>query len=336
MVKYNLHENGWTVILDNFDFKTATKEDADQIAWLLSTNLCVVSRNRAAISQMTPDDDVNFMQQIGELYEYNQHYAMGRALTVASDGAGKLMQRVTAGLNDEGHPGLFGQDDELDWHCNRPWHPDRKTFIWLRSVKSAKHSRTSINNTILAYRDLQDQDPEFVSWLENQQFKVICGWRQGKEGGGHTDFYNYWHDHNEIEDVIKHDNFAMPLIMTNESGQRGFYLPYLQSFSFLGHTEEFSRPIMKRIWEHCLQEKYLYHHDWDDDSEIMMMEQWLAVHKRWAYNHDPERVLYRIESDFSNCSWFESKKAAWKKFLHAIVLDNFKFVKRQTQLNQAK
>ncbi len=32
MVNYELHENGWTVILKDFDFKTATQEDINQIA----------------------------------------------------------------------------------------------------------------------------------------------------------------------------------------------------------------------------------------------------------------------------------------------------------------
>lgn len=335
MVNYHLHENGWTVILDNFDFSTATQEDADQIAHLLSTNLCVVSKNREAISKMTPEDDVNFMHKVGELYEYSQDFLMGRALTLASEGPGKLIQRVTASKNAEGHPGLFGQDDELDWHCNRPWHPDRKTFIWLRSANGAGGSRTSINNTILAYQDLQKEDPEFVALLEEKQFKVVCGWRKGKEGGGHTVFYDYWHEHNEIEDVIQHENFAMPLIMTNETGQKGFYLPYLQSFTFLGYDESYARPIMRRLWDYCLQEKYLYHHDWADKDEIMLMEQWLAVHKRWPYNHNPDRILYRIESDFGRCTWFQDQKESWKKFLHGIMLDNFKQIKRRQKEQQS-
>lgn len=330
MVNYHLHENGWTVILDDFDFSTATQEDADKITYLVSTNICVVSKNHDAISKMSTSDDVRFMHMVGELNEYDRDTVLGRALTLNGDDSGKLIQRVTATKNNEGHPGLFGQDDELDWHCNRPWHPDRKTFIWLRAAQHADHSRTSITNTILAYQDLKKEDPEFVDMLEQQQFKVVCGWRNNSDDG-HSDFYQYWSEHGETEAEAAFETYAMPLIMTNESGQRGFYLPFLQAFSFLGKSREESLPIMQRIWDYCLQEKYIYHHDWAEKDEIMIMEQWLSTHKRWAYQHRPERLLYRIESDFSNTTWFKQRQSDWKKFLHSVMLTNYKQIKRQQQ-----
>ena len=43
-IKWHLHENGWTVILDDFDFATATQQDISQIGCLLATNTCVVAR----------------------------------------------------------------------------------------------------------------------------------------------------------------------------------------------------------------------------------------------------------------------------------------------------
>ena len=43
---YHIHENGWTVILDNIDFNNANQDDINQIARLLATNTCVVVKNQ--------------------------------------------------------------------------------------------------------------------------------------------------------------------------------------------------------------------------------------------------------------------------------------------------
>jgi hypothetical protein len=127
MVNYHLHENGWTVILDYFDL-TATQEDADQISHLLSTNIAVIARNQEVIRELTPEDSVRFCGTYRRcVYEYDQAQAFGRAVSLGTDGAERKIQRVTATRNEEGHPGLFGQDDELDWHCNKPG--QNKSFI---------------------------------------------------------------------------------------------------------------------------------------------------------------------------------------------------------------
>lgn len=324
MVKYHLHENGWTVIIDDFNFKTATQQDAEEIAYLLSTHIAVVAKNSDKIKSLEPKDEVNFCSMIGNIFEYDRE--IGNAINLSSDEDGRKIQRVTATLNEHGHPGLFGQDDELDWHCNKPWEITRKSFVFLRSAKSAKNSRTSVTNTNLAYEDMKKEFPDFIAELEEKQYKVVCGWRKD---GGHTVFYDYW----EALSAIETSNFksyetSYPLIMTNESGKKGFFLPFLQCHEFLGYTEEFSRPIMKRIWDYCLQSKYVYDHDWGDEDEVLMMEQWLSVHKRWAYHHNPERLLHRLEFDFDNCSWFQDRKADFKKSISDNLKSNIKVVKK--------
>jgi hypothetical protein len=37
-LKYHLHKNDWTVILDEFDFAKATQDDINQLGCLLATN----------------------------------------------------------------------------------------------------------------------------------------------------------------------------------------------------------------------------------------------------------------------------------------------------------
>ncbi len=323
MVNYHLDKNGWTVIIDDFDFKTATQKDAEHIAYLLSTNIAVVARNSDKIKNLTSEDQVRFCSMIGNIHEYDS--AVGNAINLSMDPVGKKIQRVTASLNEDGHPGLFGQDDELDWHCNKPWEKDRKSFVFLRSAFAAEGSRTSVTNTILAYQDMKKEFPDFINEIENKQYRVVTGWRKH---GGHTSYYDYWKKLDEVStDDFKSYATAMPLIMTNESGQTGFFLPFLQAHTFFGYSEEYSRPIMERIWNYCLQEKYIYHHDWSNTDEILMMEQWLSVHKRWAYDHRPERLLHRSEFDFDNCSWFINNKLEFKKNINSIIKKNIKEMK---------
>jgi alpha-ketoglutarate-dependent taurine dioxygenase len=64
-------------------------------------------------------------------------------------------------------------------------------------------------------------------------------------------------------------------------------------------TEEQSRDFIKPLIDHVLQEKYLYHHDWQD-GDVVIAEQWLGIHKRWRFEGMSNRILHRITFDFNN------------------------------------
>ena len=65
MVNYHIHENGWSVILDNFDFKNATKEDADEISYLISKHSMVIATNADVINALTVEEEKRFCEYIG-------------------------------------------------------------------------------------------------------------------------------------------------------------------------------------------------------------------------------------------------------------------------------
>ena len=67
-------------------------------------------------------------------------------------------------------------------------------------------------------------------------------------------------------------------------------------------TEEQSRTFIEKLRDHVLQEKYMYHHEWQD-GDIVLSEQWLGIHKRWHFEDISNRVLHRICLDFSNCNF---------------------------------
>lgn len=320
-MNYKLHKNGWTVLIDDFDIRSATQADADQLAKLVSSNMAVVISGDC-VEKFTPDDQVKFCSMIGHLEEYTPDTAWGRAVALANDDVGQKVQRVTGARNEEGHPGLFGHDEELDWHNNTPWDPKRKPSVWLKSVSGAEGSRTSWSNTRLAYEDLKKEDPKFIEELEQKNYRIVCGW---KAEGGHTKMYNYWAEFGELKNEIKNDDSAMPLIFVNESGHKGFFLPYLQAFSFYGLTREESLPIMNKIWKYCQQEKYIYHHDWKPGGkEVVYAEQWLSVHKRNEFDRMSTRFMQRIAVDYTNTTWWPAEKARFNSQIMSALKQNIR------------
>jgi hypothetical protein len=103
-------------------------------------------------------------------------------------------------------------------------------------------------------------------------------------------------------------------VFTNETGQKGFFLPFFQTFKLFGMTREESLPILKRVWDYCLQEKYIYHHDWlPGGSEIVFAEQWLSTHKRNEFAGMKTRFMERSAVDYVNTSWWPNVKTRFRK-----------------------
>lgn len=310
MINYKLHSNGWTVLIEDFDFKNCTPETASELALLVSTNMVVVIKGKS-VEDLSPEDQVNFCSMIGTMKEFHPDTPWMKSVVLREDDVGIKIQRITGEKDSEGHPGLFGHKEALDWHVDHPWDLERKVLTWLKSVKGCKGSRTSWYNTKLAYDDFKKEDPDFIQSIKDKNLRLVTGWKGS--GARHTPYYDYWVEYGGKAEV-KLEETAMPLIFVNESGQEGFYIPYYQTFHFHGMTEEESRPILDRVWNYCQQDKYLYNHDWEDGGkELVLSEQWLSVHKRWEFEKIEQRFLHRIAVDYSKTSWWPDHKRQFQK-----------------------
>ena len=98
-MQYTLHENGWTVMLGNFNFAKATQEEVDEIAKLVSTNIAVVAQG-SNIEALTAEDEVRFCSMIGNMAEMKQNTTFGKSLAYGSDETLRKFHRVTGELND--------------------------------------------------------------------------------------------------------------------------------------------------------------------------------------------------------------------------------------------
>lgn len=288
------HDNGWTIIVNDINLKEANDNEAQIIGSLVATNTVVVIQNQ----NLTASEETAFCAKIGKVESYSQR--MADAAQAELDTAGKTLYnkmqgilepntdnsviRVTAEHDDHGRPGLFGHATELDWHCNNAANKWRDPIVWLYGVKGTAGSRTSWINTILAYEDLPDE-------LKQQyaDVKSINGYSADKGYSaevfaGPEDINNEW----------------MPnIVHNNVAGKTGLYFPFLQMHQIVGMNKADSKEFIIKVRDHLLQEKYMYHHDWQD-GDVVISEQWLGLHKRWHCDTMDQRVLHRVCFNFDH------------------------------------
>lgn len=279
-MRIQIHENGWTAIVDNIDIRYITKSEVNEIARLLATNTVVVFRGQT----LTPQDEVYFCEMIGNVESFGKF--RGKVPDVENwivpDTDDKVL-RVTGELNEQGKPGMFAHSSDLDWHANQCANEWRDPIIWLYGVRGTEGSRTSWINNVLSYNDL---DPYIKKEYEN--IHMINGYKQ----------YAYSEHHfGKKEDV--NFTYEPPLVYTNEMGITGLFFPFLQIHQMVGMEEEKSKEFVDNLKNHILQEKYMYHHDWQD-GDVVIADQWLGLHKRWECNNITTRVLHRIACNYSN------------------------------------
>lgn len=275
-----LHENGWTVYLENFNIAEATQEEINTIGNLLATNIVVVARGQT----LTPQDECRILHLFGNVENSLpvEHQEPWKYFFIPDTNTEII--RVTGELDEHGNPGMFHHVSDLDWHCNRPAHPNRLPIVWLYGIKGTKGSRTSWNNTVMAFDDLT---PDYYE--EIKDLKMICGFRQG----GYTEI-----NFGKAEDFNEHYNPSV--IHTNDvNGKKCIFFPFLQFKHFVDMTREETLPVLERLRDYILQDKYVYHHDWED-GDVVLSEQWQSLHKRWAFDDITNRLLHRGVCDFAN------------------------------------
>jgi taurine dioxygenase len=275
MLNYHLDKNGWTIILDDVDFKTVTQEDINQIARLLATNTCVVAKKQ----NLSVDDEV----RISKMFKNPQPLFLptdSPFQDVAVDKEG-LVLRVTAEKNERGKTGVGAHPDDFDWHANRTWDKNRLPIIWLYAVKGSNGSTTSFSNSIPAWEEMDLAFKELIKPLRMKFIPVTTVSNALPES---------WK-------VSMAENWQPEIVYKNIAGKEGLFFPYLEVHHFLGMSEEESKPIINKLANYLLQEKYVYDHHWED-GDIVISEQWLGLHKRWKFYQLEKRLLHRIATGF--------------------------------------
>jgi len=275
---YIIPNEGWPVTI-NVDIRDLTDSDVKEIAKLLVTKAVVVFKNQ----QLQIRDELNFLGKFGDLYHYKlkkeEHI---NAVTPDS----KFVANVTGKKNAYGLPGLHGGTDNLDWHCNNPWQSDRMPIVYLYALAGSAGSRTSYNNSILAYKDLPI---EWKEKIENLRLRV------GMLYDNYSQFGKSFH-----MPTTEVDDYHPSIHQKNIGNIDVLYFPFLQIHGLLGYNDmkKEEAEIVNYLRDFILQDKYVYHHDWDD-GDVVIADQWSGLHKRWAFKDMENRLLHRILANYS-------------------------------------
>lgn len=270
--------NDWAIQIEDLDIRTATKEEVFEIGKLTLSNMVTVFKNQ----DLQPEDEVAFCSKLGKCQFIIDPTKPKEGQRTEHLAVGNHILRVTGQKNDKGEEGLFGHTSALDWHANQASNYDREPLIWLYGVEGTKGSKTSWLNNIASYEAMSDELKE-----EIKDVKITLGYKSGS--------------YSPSKFFIEHHATDKPfnLVHTNDAGKTGLYFPYLQILGMLGKTEEQFKDLMGRLIEHVTQPQFIYDHHWED-GDIVLSEQWLSIHKRWAYEKMEERILHRIAFNYEN------------------------------------
>lgn len=268
--------NDWAIEIEDFDLKTSTKEQAQEIGKLILSNMVVVLRNQ----KLKPEDEVKFCSLIGDCQYIIDPTKPKEGQRTEHLAVGNHILRVTGKKNDKGEEGLFGHTSALDWHANQASNYERDPLIWLYGVEGTKGSKTSWINNIESYKALPEDLKEEIKDIE-----ITLGYKVGSYSP--SKFFN---EHHGSDRPFK-------LVYTNDAGHTGLYFPFLQIFGMKGKNESYFNSLMNKLKEVVLRPEFCYDHYWED-GDVVISEQWLSIHKRWAYEKMNERILHRIAFNY--------------------------------------
>ena len=290
-MKARLINNSWPVEITEFDFNHATQHDIDLLGCLTNYYTLVVIKHQQHDLSVPVQEKTcaMFGSTLLDRVDAATFKQMAQHLKHAD---GKMTLRVTGELNEQGKPGLFGSSDELEWHANKVEQPHRRSMVWLYGERGTHGSVTEFTNHVLAYQNLdaelrQQIQPLRVNYKSTFPYSNPK-YDTGKDSAG-------WH--------------TPSVVFTNPGGQTGIHLSWLHVDYYEGLTVEQSAVITEQLKQHILSSPdYRYQHQWQD-GDVLLMEQWLGVHRRPPFENMQQRVLDRIETNFDKIDFGKMQQA---------------------------
>jgi alpha-ketoglutarate-dependent taurine dioxygenase len=284
-MQYQLASNGWTPIIDNFDLRTATQDDINQIARLIATNTMVVIK-RQTLSIEEELRVTGMFKDVGSFLSYDEIDASQLAVPNTN---GKLL-RVGGKRNEAGVEGISAHPSEMAWHIDFHWakEKDKVVLIWLHGVEGVTRSRTSWLNGILAYRDLDKETQEFLSTAKATMSRYV--WFD-------VDVFTEDEDGTRWAPGEEFSNYQCDLVNTTITGEKALFFPFYNMHHLNNLSREESKKIFLKVAELITQDKYCYHHEWDE-GDIVISDNRLGLHKRWPCEQIASRLLHRAMFDY--------------------------------------
>jgi alpha-ketoglutarate-dependent taurine dioxygenase len=268
-MKWKLHKNGWTVIVEDCDLASASTQELFAISNLCAKFTCVKIRNQ----NLTIDQEVGIITSFKNPYQlFDVSHPKFKEFSL--DKAG-YVGRVTANA-------IAGHKEEMLWHNEMPAIRIGSDIAWLYAEHGVAGSKTIWNNTVIAYNDL-----DTVTKNRIKDLKCIY-------------FGNVNHSVARTESNFNNRivyNTAVPLVHTNHLNVSGLHLSLHQFEKFEGMTRAESLAIAEPLFEFITQDKYCYLHEWQD-GDVSMSDQWFGVHKRLHFEDIADRLVHRATFNY--------------------------------------
>jgi alpha-ketoglutarate-dependent taurine dioxygenase len=268
-MNYQLHANGWTVIIEDFDLTTASIEELYKLADLCARFTCVKIRNQ----KLTVDKEVEIVKSFKNPYQLvSPSHEKFQQFSLDKEG---YICRVTADA-------IAGHKEEMLWHNEMPSVRTGSDIAWLYAERGVAGSITVWNNTVLAYNDLSNDIKEKIKDLKCIYFGNV----NHSIARTNENFNN-----RKIYDVI------VPLVHTNHVGVTGLHLSLHQFERFDGMSRGESLELAESLFNFITQDKYCYFHKWQD-GDVSLSDQWLGVHKRLHFDNMSDRLVHRATFNY--------------------------------------
>ena len=295
-MKYHLHENGWTTIIEDVDLKNPQKEDINLIARLVAKNTLVIIKKQF----LTIEEELRVLKMFknpSTLFPPANDGSppSGDALHCTMPNTEGLLCRVTAEPDQYGAVGVAGHIPEMGWHNDHPWRPDLPNVVWLRAVKGTNGSKTTWTNNVLAYNGLDQETKDILEPLEAVLMK-----------DNDFDVTSYWQDENGRfwPPGVVVEGSRLKVVHTNIAGNKGLNFPFTQFHTLIGMPHDQARRLIEKIGDHITQEKYCYTHEWEL-GDVIITDNRLGIHKRHRFKNIANRLLHRGIFDYPDQDYNE-------------------------------
>ena len=176
-----------------------------------------------------------------------------------------------------------GGSDIVTWHSDLSFTPPLIEFLYLDALElPTKGGDTKWLNLVAAYEDLPTQTKERIDHL-TVRYRLRDG----------LDFNDYF---KASDGESLRDETEISLVQTNpRTGRKSVWPNIGPDFSaqVVGLADDEGALLLKELYEHCTQEKFVYRHKWRvGDSALWINTQ--TMHERESFPPDQVRVLRHV------------------------------------------
>ena len=289
-LEYSISEKGWPVEIHT-PILDITEEDKKELCELLLNNVVIYWKKQ----NLTPQQELDFCKSIGR-YHYDDVDWKELWNTLTDETKSTFLYeypgilRVTGKPGITGKPGHFSHKEELGWHSDSIWNPNRKNCIWLYAVSGTKGSITRYINNILVYESLPNDLKEIYNNYEVQFY----GNRFKKD----FETLSYKKAIKRDEEM-KELGIFHKLVLDNGYGRKGLFLSPHQLGIVKGMSEEDSLQWANEMLEYMTKPEFVYSHRWED-GDVVISEQTFSVHMRDSFEDMEKRYLHHIQFNMNN------------------------------------